>query len=139
MTTDHVHIGGVERPFHFSNKAAYQYELNTGRRYTSDLMRLFEEIGRVVSATQSSEGAAAQVTISLWADFAYAGFAYAHRKAGRTLDFDVDDLAGWMLDDDRATNVICEIIIRSVTNLDAEAVNNEAGAKKKTVRPRAAA
>lgn len=131
-----IRIAGKERPFVFSNVVAYEYERRTGRTYTADLFLLFDDLERVAKVNADggdnvSARAAAQIHISRWADFAFAGLAYAHRKAGQPLDFEVDDVAAWLLEDEAAATEVFAIIVQSVTGLTDAKDDDRASKKKK--------
>lgn len=134
----YLNIGGSERPFSFTSKCAYQFEVNTGLPYLQEIRAFQLEAMRAIQVMSENGGAAAVesidavATISMrrLADLAFAGFVYAHRVERIAVDFDVADIAGWLIEEPAAMQAVAsEILLATVTKQDGEPVES----KKKTV------
>jgi hypothetical protein len=134
----YLNIGGEDRPFMFSNKCAYQFELATGLPYLQEIRAFQVEVGRAVQAMQANGGAEAEgsidavsgISMKRLADLAFSGFAYAHRTERVPLTFDVEDVVGWLIEEPQALQIVAsEIILATSQKQDDEAP----AAKKKTV------
>jgi len=128
MTTQHIHLGGADRPISFANQVAYNYELATGRVYHADIVRLMLQIEAAAAAmrTDRMEDAVRSVSTVLVADLVHAALAYACRLEKTPVDFGPDDVAAWLLDDRDAVGILVGMMAESMPRPD-----ESADAKKK--------
>lgn len=112
-----ITIGGKERPIHFGNEVAYSYQLRTGKKYlaevnallTQDLAPVAAEIG-----TDDVGTAAVNMDVVRLAELTFGALAYAHRKQNTPIDFDTEDVAGWLLTDMEALQQAITLLIDSI-------------------------
>lgn len=69
------------------------------------------------------------------ADLAFAGFAYAHRVERVPVDFTVEDVAGWLIDEPEAMKTVAsEIVLATVTKQEKDAIQPKKKAVPKSSR-----
>lgn len=113
----YINIGGEERPIHFGNEVAYSFQIKTGKKYlaevndllTKDLAPIAAEMG-----TDDAGVAAVQMDIVRLTDLAFGALSYAHRHEKKPVNFDAEDVAGWLLGDMNALSTVVALLIDSI-------------------------
>ena len=90
--TDYINLGGKDRPIRFGFAGLLEYEKRTGRKALADFAELSSGI----------QG----VSVTMIVDLLYAGLASGCRKEKVNVDFDDDDVADWITDDQSAVEKV---------------------------------
>lgn len=134
--TERIQIQGKERPIHFSNRTAYEFErLYADRSYLAaadSLFRHLQEIGSRLG-TDSVEDAGKSLHIRDIVDLAFAGFCYGHRAEGLPVDFTVYDVADWLMSDADTMSAVITALVESLPMAKpGEGVPEDEAKKKET-------
>lgn len=113
----YIQIGGKDRPIHFGNEVAYSFQLRTGKKYlvevndvlTKDLAPVAHELG-----TDDTSVAAMAMDVVRLTDLTFGALAYAHRHEKIPVDFEPDDVGGWLLNDMNALSSVVALLIDSI-------------------------
>lgn len=112
-----IKIGGKERPIHFGNEVAYSFQLRTGKKYlaevndvlTKDLAPIAAEMG-----TDDTSIAAVNMDVVRLTDLVFGAMVYAHRHEKIEVDFEPEDVGGWLLNDMEALSAAVALLIDSI-------------------------
>lgn len=132
-----VKIGGRERPISFGYEVGYAYEMATGGNYNELIMQIAAEItaaGQAMSDNDLNRVAVAMRVRPL-TDVVYHGLKYAHRREQIEIDFEPEDVAGWLFRDQAAIQACVSALFES---LPRPGESDDESAKKKTVTSRSA-
>lgn len=87
------------------------------------------------AAADASIDAVASISMLRLSNLAFAGFVYAHRVEKIPVDFDVEDICGWLIEDPVSLQVVVsEIILATANKQDGEPVESKKKTVKKTSR-----
>lgn len=114
--THYIEIGGEKRPVRFGWAGLLEYEQQTGRKALADFATL--------------SGGIENVSITVMVDLVYYGLTSGHRKAGVNVDFDKDDVAEWLGED--------QSILERVMEAFASAFEQGKGGNGKKGKPKTA-
>ena len=97
--TQHIELGGKERPICFTQALGYEYERTMNRSYLRDLEALFSQIAQVGQSigTDSIAEAAANMSVVTLIDMVYCAMRLGYRRERKDIDFDQYDVADWVL------------------------------------------
>lgn len=124
-------MGGAERPVHFSNKIAYEYEKTTGRKYLADVITVFRQIEtNAKNPDQEIEQALANISVVLLVDLVLVALKYAYRKEGIQIDFQAEDVSEWLLSDSGALGAVIGAIFESLPQPEQD----DDAKKKRTIQ-----
>lgn len=130
-----VKIGGRERPISFGYEVGYAYEMATGANYNELIMQIAAEItaaGQAMSDNDLNRVAVA-MRVKPLTDVVYYGLKYAHRQERIDIDFEPEDVAGWLFRDQSAIQACVTALFES---LPKPGESDDVPAKKKTVTSR---
>lgn len=99
--TQWINLGGQERPVCFGYDVAYSFEKGTGGNYNELIFKIvsqMEAVGNAMSEGDLNKVAAA-MPVSNITDIVYFGMKRAYRLEGMTVDFEPDDVGGWLFSD----------------------------------------
>ena len=97
--TEQIEIGGHKRPVRFGWAGLLEYEQQTGRKALADFASL--------------SGGIENVSITVLVDFVYYGLTSGHKKAGVNVDFEKDDVADWIGQDQSVMEKVMEAFTKA--------------------------
>ena len=113
----YIKIGGKERPIHFGNEVAYSFQLRTGKKYLAEVNDvLVKDLAPIAAemGTDDTSVDAVNMDVVRLTDLTFGALAYAHRVEKLPVDFEPDDVGGWLLNDMEALSAVVALLIDSI-------------------------
>lgn len=130
---NYINLNGTEWPICLSNALAYEYELTTGKFYEPDIKALFADIIAEANAikTDNPVEAAGRLSVVRFVDFFHCALRLGCRKEKTLINFDVYDVADWLLSDGDAVARFTTLLFEANADPNPEKEDEVDNAAKK--------